>query len=124
MTYLSYIIALVQFLSQGGGEDMTLYQGLDIYLDMVVPIELLILRISLGGLALAFVLFIVMLLVGKEVGRTCGCYLLILGVIWPIGEYITYLLTVQLASSVDPTGIVNATKFWLIVIVLFIIGAS
>lgn len=123
MSYLSFIIALIQFLNQNT-EGLTLYQGLDQYLNMVVSWELFFVKLSLGGLVLALIIFLVSLAMSKELGRTCGCYLLVLGVFWPILEVITYLIAKGLASSVTATGITDPTKFWLLVILMVILGAG
>lgn len=125
MSYLSFIIALIQFLNRGGGEGVTFYQGLDTYLDIAVSVELFFLKLSGVGLVVALLLFLLLLFKGKELGATCGCYLLALGVIWPILEVVTYFIATGLASSVDPmVGIVNPTKFWLLVILMALLGAG
>ena len=124
MSYLSFIIALIQFLNKGGGEDMTFYQGLDIYLDMVVTVELFFLKLSGIGFVIALLLFLLLLFKGEVLGKTCGCYLLVAGVFWPLLEVVTYYIAIGLASSVDSVGIVDTTKFLLLVILMALLGAG
>lgn len=123
MSYLSFIIALVDLLNQGTA-NMTLYEGLDKYLDLVVTVELFFVKLSLIAFVVALVLFIILLFTKDMLGSTCGCYLLVVGVAWPVLEIVTYYISRGLASSVDPTGIVDPTKFWLLVILMALLGAG
>ena len=55
MSYLSFIVALIQLLNQGGRAGLTFFESLDIYLDMVVKVERFFLNLSLivGGIVLS-----------------------------------------------------------------------
>lgn len=130
MSYLSFIIALVQLLNQGGTAGLTFYEGLDLYLDMVVNVERFFLNLSLIVGGVVFVIALVAVLLNRK-SRTgtaasygCGCYALILAVAWPILEAITYWIATGLANSVSAVGITDPTKFWLLVILMALLGAG
>ncbi|MDP3917602.1 MAG: hypothetical protein Q8Q30_00285 [Candidatus Woesebacteria bacterium] len=122
MSYLSFIIALIQFLNQDTAR-LSMFQGLDRYLDMVVGWELFFLKLSIGGFVVALIIFLALLALDKDLAG-CGCYLLVLGVFWPILEVITYFIAKGLASSVTTEAIVDPTKFWLLVILMALLGAG
>ena len=130
MTYLSFIIALIQVISKGETEGLSFVQGLDIYLDRVVRIERVFLFISLAVAAIVFLAAIVAMFFGRQYGEasafgfTCGCWIVFLVAIWPILEGVTYWIATGLASSVGPEGITNPTKFILLTILMIILGAG
>lgn len=123
MTYLSFILSLFQFLKLDTS-GYSMHRGLDIYLDMVVSWELLFLKLSLVGFVLALAIFAIGLMVIRDVPTGCWLYVLLLGVIWPILEGITYLMAKGLAGSVTAEAIVEPTKFWLLVIFMVLLGTG
>lgn len=130
MSYLSFIIALLQLLNQGGTQGLTLYQGLDIYLDLVVGVERFFLNLSLGFMIIVLIVGAVIAVLSSGSWREsvsglgCGCYLLILAFIWPVLEFITFWIATGLADSVTAAGIIDPTKFWLLVILMALIGVG
>ncbi|MFA7628281.1 MAG: hypothetical protein WCY37_02625 [Candidatus Dojkabacteria bacterium] len=130
MTYLSFIIALVQIISKGETDGLSFAQGLDIYLDRVVRIERVFLFISLGLAAVVLLAVLVAILFGRQYGETsafgftCGCWIVFLVAIWPILEGVTYWIATGLASSVGPDSITNPTKFILLTVLMIILGAG
>lgn len=130
MSYLSFIIALVQLLNQSGTAGLTFYEGLDKYLNMVVVVERFFLNLSLivGGVIFVIALVAFLLSRGSRTGTatslSCGCYALILAVAWPILEAITYWIATGLADSVNTVGITDPTKFWLLVVLMALLGTG
>jgi hypothetical protein len=131
VTYLSFIIALVQIISKGETDGLSFAQGLDIYLDRVVRIERVFLFISLGVAAVVLIAAIVGMFVGRQYssevsafGFTCGCWIVFMVAIWPLLEAVTYWIATGLASSVGPDSITNPTKFILLTVLMIILGAG
>lgn len=126
MSYLSFIIALVKLLNRGGTAGLTFYEGLDVYLDMVVNVEKFFLNLSIIVGVVVFLIAVVIALLTKEsrTGFACGCYALVFAVIWPILEAITLWISTGLADSVTVAGIADPTKFWLLVMLMALLGAG
>lgn len=130
MSYLSFLIALVQLLNSGGTAGLTFYEGLDKYLDIVVGVEKFFLNLSVGFMILVLVVAVVIALISSRswresaAGFSCGCYLLVLAIVWPILELITLWIASGLADSVTAAGIADPTKFWLLVILMALLGAG
>jgi hypothetical protein len=131
MTYLSFIIALIQVVSKGETEGLSFVQGLDIYLDRVVRIERVFLFISLGVAAVVLIAAIVGMFIGRQYssevsafGFTCGCWIVFMVAIWPLLEAVTYWIATGLASSVGPESITNPTKFALLAVLMLLLGAG
>lgn len=122
MSYLSFILALVEFTSSY--KDLPFYQGLDIYLDLVVHYELLFLKLSGIASIICLGVFLALLKYGKEGGERIGCYLLVFGVVWPVFEVITYFIATGLARSITPEGIADPVAFWLLVALMTLLGAG
>ncbi len=130
MTYLSFIIALIQVVSKGETEGLSFVQGLDIYLDRVVRIERVFLFISLGLAAVVLLAAFLAMLFGRQYGETsafgftCGCWIAFLVAIWPILEATTLWIATGLANSVGPESITNPTKFVLLAVLMLLLGAG
>lgn len=124
MSYLSLLIALFRMGSVPEG-----VAWLDVYLDALVRVESMFLKISwwIWGAALAVTLILTLLSVfgrepeGISIGLGCGCLVVIL-LSLPLFEWLTLVLARGMAEAVGPQGVIDSGKFWVHLIIYILIG--
>ena len=128
MSWLSMVVAFILTLVNGAGVPDPAW--LDLYLDYLVKVEAWLLSFWLvllvGTVILLIVLGLFSLYKRSGCGESMGCLAIVVILFFAIVllEWLTLILAREMANSVDPTGIINAGKFWVSTVIFLLIGAG